>query len=195
MSGCRRPCRRKSWRWSQPTAPWTATGWPGRTISAAAGSGIWAGTPITPCACFAGAGAASGTGRSTRRWWWPGPWGPSRPLWSISATAASANMSPAWTATPAWRPRNWPRRGGAPFRENLFFRPFFSFFHLYFIRRGFLEGAPGYTLAVLMSMYKFLKYYYLRELTRGRDLRWPLTPPPASPPGWNWRRMWKWGQG
>jgi hypothetical protein len=23
---------------------------------------------------------------------------------------------------------------------------------------------------VLMSMYKFLKYYYLRELVRGRDL-------------------------
>jgi hypothetical protein len=23
---------------------------------------------------------------------------------------------------------------------------------------------------VLMSMYKFLKYYYLRELSRGRDL-------------------------
>jgi glycosyltransferase involved in cell wall biosynthesis len=62
------------------------------------------------------------------------------------------------------------KSGRRPFPGELFFRPFFSFLHLYFIRRGFLEGTPGYTLAVLMSMYKFLKYYYLRELARGRDL-------------------------
>jgi glycosyltransferase involved in cell wall biosynthesis len=62
------------------------------------------------------------------------------------------------------------KAGRRPFPGELLFRPFFSFLHLYFIRRGFLEGAPGYTLAVLMSMYKFLKYYYLRELARGRDL-------------------------
>ena len=62
------------------------------------------------------------------------------------------------------------KAGRRPFPGELFFRPFFSFFHLFFIRRGFLEGTPGYTLAVLMSMYKFLKYYYLRELVQGRDL-------------------------
>jgi (heptosyl)LPS beta-1,4-glucosyltransferase len=62
------------------------------------------------------------------------------------------------------------KAGRRPHPGELFYRPFFSFFHLFFIRRGFLEGAPGYTLAVLMSMYKFLKYYYLRELSRGRDL-------------------------
>ena len=62
------------------------------------------------------------------------------------------------------------KAGRRPFPGELFVRPFFSFLHLYFIRRGFLEGTPGYTLAVLMSMYKFLKYYYLRELSRGRDL-------------------------
>jgi glycosyltransferase involved in cell wall biosynthesis len=62
------------------------------------------------------------------------------------------------------------KAGRRPFPGELFFRPFCSFFHLYFIRRGFLEGTPGYTLAVLMSVYKFLKYYYLRELTQGRDL-------------------------
>jgi hypothetical protein len=61
------------------------------------------------------------------------------------------------------------KAGRRPVPGELVFRPLFSFLHLYFIRRGFLEGAPGYTLAVLMSMYKFLKYYYLRELTRGRD--------------------------
>jgi hypothetical protein len=62
------------------------------------------------------------------------------------------------------------KAGRRPLPGELFFRPFFSFLHLYFIRRGFLEGATGYDLAVLMSMYKFLKYYYLRELARGRDL-------------------------
>ena len=60
--------------------------------------------------------------------------------------------------------------GRRPYPGELVFRPFFTFLHLYVIRRGFLEGATGYDLAVLMSMYKFLKYYYLRELSRGRDL-------------------------
>ena len=62
------------------------------------------------------------------------------------------------------------KRGRLPFPGELVFRPFFTFLHLYVIRQGFLEGTPGYTLAVLMSTYKFLKYYYLRELSRGRDL-------------------------
>ena len=62
------------------------------------------------------------------------------------------------------------KRGRRPFPGELFFRPFFTFLHLYVLRRGFLEGATGYDLAVLMSMYKFLKYYYLRELAQGRDV-------------------------
>jgi glycosyltransferase involved in cell wall biosynthesis len=66
--------------------------------------------------------------------------------------------------------RELAKAGRRPVPGELFFRPFFAFLHLYFIRRGFLEGTPGYTLAVLMSLYKFLKYYYLRELARGRDL-------------------------
>jgi glycosyltransferase involved in cell wall biosynthesis len=62
------------------------------------------------------------------------------------------------------------KRGRRPFPGELFFRPFLSFLHLYVMRGGFLEGATGYELAALMSMYKFLKYYYLRELIRGRDV-------------------------
>jgi (heptosyl)LPS beta-1,4-glucosyltransferase len=62
------------------------------------------------------------------------------------------------------------KRGQRPHPGELVYRPFFAFLHLYFLRRGFLEGTTGYTLAVLMSLYKFLKYYYLRELVRGRDL-------------------------
>jgi glycosyltransferase involved in cell wall biosynthesis len=62
------------------------------------------------------------------------------------------------------------KRGQQPFPGELVYRPFFTFLHLYVLRLGFLEGTTGYTLAVLMSTYKFLKYYYLRELSRGRDL-------------------------
>jgi glycosyltransferase involved in cell wall biosynthesis len=62
------------------------------------------------------------------------------------------------------------KRGRRPHPGELVYRPVFSFLHLYFLRRGFLEGTSGYTLAALMSMYKFLKYYYLRELSQGRDI-------------------------
>ena len=82
-------------------------------------------------------------------------------------TRAQGKRSPSFYGLAA---QELAKAGRRPLPGELFFRPFFSFFHLYFIRRGFLEGTPGYTLAVLMSMYKFLKYYYLRELARGRDL-------------------------
>jgi len=62
------------------------------------------------------------------------------------------------------------KRGRRPLPGELVYRPIFSFLHLYILRRGFLEGTTGYTLAALMSMYKFLKYYYLRELAQGRNL-------------------------
>jgi glycosyltransferase involved in cell wall biosynthesis len=62
------------------------------------------------------------------------------------------------------------KRGRRPSPGELLYRPIISFFHLYILRRGFLEGTTGYTLAALMSMYKFLKYYYLRELSQGRNL-------------------------
>lgn len=62
------------------------------------------------------------------------------------------------------------KQGQRPYPGELAYRPLLSFFHLYFLRGGFLEGTAGYTLAVLMSMYKFLKYYYLRELSRERHL-------------------------
>jgi glycosyltransferase involved in cell wall biosynthesis len=60
--------------------------------------------------------------------------------------------------------------GRRPLPGELVFRPGLAFLHLYFIRLGFLEGRPGYGLAVLMSLYKFLKYYYLREILQGRNL-------------------------
>jgi len=56
------------------------------------------------------------------------------------------------------------REGRRPRAGELFWRPVGNFFKLYFLRRGFLEGRLGYTLALLASLYNFLKYYYLREL-------------------------------
>ncbi|HTM07774.1 MAG TPA: glycosyltransferase family 2 protein [Verrucomicrobiae bacterium] len=47
--------------------------------------------------------------------------------------------------------------------DNLL-RPPFRFFRSYFLKRGFLEGFPGYFLAATAAMYVFLKYAKLREL-------------------------------
>ncbi len=62
--------------------------------------------------------------------------------------------------------RELAKAGRRPYPGELLWRPFFTFLHLYLVRLGFLEGLDGYTLAVLMSQYRFLKYYYLREYTR-----------------------------
>ena len=56
------------------------------------------------------------------------------------------------------------REGRRPRGGELFWRPFSHFLKLYVLRLGFLEGRLGYTLALLSSLYNFLKYYYLREL-------------------------------
>lgn len=56
------------------------------------------------------------------------------------------------------------REGRRPRAGELFWRPCGHFFKLYVLRLGFLEGRLGYTLALLSSLYNFLKYYYLREL-------------------------------
>lgn len=56
------------------------------------------------------------------------------------------------------------REGRRPRAGELFWRPLSHFFKLYVLRLGFLEGRLGYTLALLSSLYNFLKYYYLREL-------------------------------
>jgi glycosyltransferase involved in cell wall biosynthesis len=53
---------------------------------------------------------------------------------------------------------------------ELAWRPFFTFLNLFFLKKGFLEGSLGLALARQGSRYNFLKYYYLRELTRGKDL-------------------------
>jgi glycosyltransferase involved in cell wall biosynthesis len=56
------------------------------------------------------------------------------------------------------------KEGRRPQTGELFWRPLSHFLKLYVLRLGFLEGRLGYTLALLGSLYNFLKYYYLREL-------------------------------
>ncbi len=53
---------------------------------------------------------------------------------------------------------------------ELWWRPFLTFLRLYFLKLGFLEGSLGLALARQGSRYNFLKYHYLRELTRGKDI-------------------------
>jgi glycosyltransferase involved in cell wall biosynthesis len=61
------------------------------------------------------------------------------------------------------------KEGRRPRAGELFWRPLSHFLKLYVLRLGFLEGRLGYTLAVIGSLYNFLKYYYLRELLQGAD--------------------------
>ncbi|MBW1740968.1 MAG: glycosyltransferase family 2 protein [Deltaproteobacteria bacterium] len=44
------------------------------------------------------------------------------------------------------------------------FRAWFTFVQMYFLKRGFLDGALGFQLAILYSYYTFVKYAKLKEL-------------------------------
>ena len=57
--------------------------------------------------------------------------------------------------------------GRRPFPGELIWRPALTFFNLFVLKRGFLEGTLGVKLALESSRYNFLKYHYLRELSRG----------------------------
>lgn len=45
-------------------------------------------------------------------------------------------------------------------------RPWVEFFSRYVLRLGFLDGYPGYTYALISSMYTYVKYAKLRELAQ-----------------------------
>ncbi len=53
---------------------------------------------------------------------------------------------------------------------ELLWRPWFTFLNLYLLKRGFLEGQAGFTLAALYSMYNFLKYAKLAEIQRNKNM-------------------------
>ena len=61
---------------------------------------------------------------------------------------------------------NHRRMGRAqPFGLVHWLRPWFEFFYRYVVRLGFLDGYPGYVYALISSLYTFIKYAKLKELT------------------------------
>ena len=52
---------------------------------------------------------------------------------------------------------------------KLLFRSPFRFFEMYVIKRGFMDGLPGFIIAVASSFYVFLKYAKLWELKRHKS--------------------------
>lgn len=63
--------------------------------------------------------------------------------------------------------REMAQGGRVPRPGELAWRPFLTFMKLFFLKKGFLEGSLGLSLALQGSRYNFLKYYYLREMLRG----------------------------
>jgi glycosyltransferase involved in cell wall biosynthesis len=66
--------------------------------------------------------------------------------------------------------REMAKEGRTPLPGELLWRPFLTFFKLYLLKRGFMEGALGLALARESSRYNYLKYHYLRQLRRGAKL-------------------------
>lgn len=58
------------------------------------------------------------------------------------------------------------RRIGWP---AIVFRSWFTFFQMWILKRGFLDGGNGLLLAVLYSQYTFIKYAKLKEMEKGRN--------------------------
>lgn len=58
------------------------------------------------------------------------------------------------------------KAGRRPGAMGVVIRPLFTFFKMYFLRKGFLEGYAGMVLSVLYSMYTFSKYAKALELMR-----------------------------
>jgi glycosyltransferase involved in cell wall biosynthesis len=54
---------------------------------------------------------------------------------------------------------------------GVFFRSFFTFFRMWILQAGFLDGSDGLVLAVLYSHYTFAKYAKLKERTEGTQGR------------------------
>jgi len=53
--------------------------------------------------------------------------------------------------------------------HRLLFRPWFKFFETYVFKKGFLDGLPGFIIAVISSHYVFLKYAKLWDLQQQHE--------------------------
>jgi glycosyltransferase involved in cell wall biosynthesis len=63
--------------------------------------------------------------------------------------------------------REMRKAGRRPLPGELIWRPALTFLNFFVLKRGFLEGGLGLKLSLQSSRYNFLKYHYLRELSRG----------------------------
>ncbi len=50
---------------------------------------------------------------------------------------------------------------------HLFFKPFYRFFHTYFIRKGFLDGIPGLAVAIIDAYGVFSRYVKMILIEKG----------------------------
>ncbi len=71
----------------------------------------------------------------------------------------------------------WERDGHRFAFWRLLLRPPFKFLETYVWKRGFLDGLPGFIIAVSTAYYMFVKYVKLWE----RERRIVSTPPPPQP--------------
>jgi glycosyltransferase involved in cell wall biosynthesis len=55
------------------------------------------------------------------------------------------------------------RQGVSPSWSTLLFRPLFTFFKMYALKRGFMDGREGLFLAASYAFYTFLKYERIKE--------------------------------
>jgi hypothetical protein len=55
--------------------------------------------------------------------------------------------------------------------RDIALRPPARWLRAYVLKRGFLDGVPGFLVAVLTAFHVFLKYAHLWELQRGRTPR------------------------
>lgn len=58
-------------------------------------------------------------------------------------------------------------RGAGP--VDLFLRPVFTFFKMFILKKGFLDGTEGAVLSGLYACYTFTKYAKLREMKRNKE--------------------------
>ena len=58
------------------------------------------------------------------------------------------------------------KAGKRPGTAQLLFKPLFTFFKMYLLKLGFLEGYTGFLLSMLYSHYTFYKYGKAIEINR-----------------------------
>jgi glycosyltransferase involved in cell wall biosynthesis len=63
-------------------------------------------------------------------------------------------------------------RGERAHVTDLTIRPLGKFMRMYLWKRGFLDGLPGFFVAITAAFYVFMKYAKLRELQLGRAACW-----------------------